>query len=61
MGQLPQKTFLKPCEIMDAYGMSRRELRKVRCALTPVVLRGYRYPKFRRSEVLQVLGDPAAK
>lgn len=61
MGQLPEKTFLKPCEIMDAYGMSRREFRKVRIGLTEIDLTGYVYPKFKRSEVLEVLGKPAVE
>lgn len=59
MGRLPEKTFLKPCEIMGAYGMSRREFRKVRIGLTEITLTGYTYPKFERREVLEVLGEPA--
>lgn len=61
MGQLPEKTFLKPCEIMEAYGMSRPEFRKVRSGLTGVNLAGYIYPKFKRAEVIKVLGYPEVK
>lgn len=58
MGRLPEKTFLRPCEIMEAYGMSRREFRKIRIGLTEIVLAGYTSPKFKRSEVFEVLGEP---
>lgn len=58
MSKLPDKTFLKPCEIMAAYGMSRPEFRKVRGSLTEIKLTGYTYPKFRRSDVLEMLGSP---
>lgn len=58
MGRLPEKMFLKPCEIMAAYGMSRPEFRKIRVGLTGIKLTGYAYPKFSRHEVIEVLGDP---
>lgn len=57
MGRLPEKMFLKPCEIMEAYGLSRAQFRKVREGLTGLKLSGYSYDMFRRSEVVEVLGE----